>query len=247
METVPHDSTAFTQGLVVVSRGNNEFDLFEGTGQYGQSDVRQVDLPTGNILLKTELPNIYFGEGITYYETPSGEGRLVQLTWQEEIAFIYDSETLEQISNFTFSTTLNEGWGITLRQMDGEEMFVVSDGSSYLHFWNQSTYAEFRRVQVTSRTDPESTSTPVRYLNELEWDPTTDTILSNVWYSDMIQRIDPATGFVIARYDLSSLYPDRPSISATLNGIALVPGTRDQIWVTGKLWPNMFRIRLNDE
>ena len=148
LETVPHDPDAFTQGLVVVARDNNQHELYEGTGLYGESDVRRVDFPTGDVLLKTELPSIYFGEGIAYYETDSGEGRIVQLTWQEGLVFIYDSQTLERVSSATFSTTLNEGWGITARQKDGDGMFVVSDGSSYLHFWNQSNLAEFRRMQV---------------------------------------------------------------------------------------------------
>ncbi|GAX26566.1 hypothetical protein FisN_21Lh034 [Fistulifera solaris] len=247
LETVPHDPDAFTQGLVIVARDNNQHELYEGTGLYGESDVRRIDIMTGNVLLQTKLSDSYFGEGITYYETESGEARIVQLTWQEGVAFVYDSQTLQPISNITFSTTRNEGWGITGREKDGNKMFVVSDGSSYLHFWNQSDFVEFRRVQVTSRESLEDDPNAVNNLNELEWDPTTDTILANVWYSDTIQRIDPDTGLVTVDYDLSTLYPNRDVTSDVLNGIALVPDTSDEYWVTGKLWPNMFRIRLIDE
>ncbi len=247
LETVPHDPDAFTQGLVFVPRDNNQHELYEGTGLYGESDVRRVDLLTGNVLVQTELSDSYFGEGITYYETESGEGRIVQLTWQEGTVFVYDSQTLQPLANRTFSTTRNEGWGITGREKDGNKMFVVSDGSSYLHFWNQLDFVEFRRVQVTSRENLEDDPNAVNNLNELEWDPTTDTILANVWYSDTIQRIDPDTGLVTVEYDLSTLYSDRDVTSDVFNGIALVPGTSDEYWVTGKLWPNMFRIRLIDE
>jgi glutamine cyclotransferase len=216
-----------------------------GTGLYGKSQLRIVDLPTGQVLQQYQLPSNYFGEGIAYYTTSEGDGRIVQLTWKSRTAFIYDSETLELLSDFQFSTKENEGWGITHRR--NASSFVVSDGSSYLHMWDETTFSETKRVRVISKRF--GLSIPMSRLNELEWDPSTDTILANVWYKNYLLRINPDTGLVTHRYDLRSLFPprerERPR-DDVMNGIALVPNAADEVWVTGKLWPYMFRIRLID-
>jgi glutaminyl-peptide cyclotransferase len=252
LQQVPHDTSAFTEGLVIIpqssysnSDSSNNVLVYEGTGLYGHSQLRSVDLTTGQVLQSITLNDSYFGEGIAYYEDSTGNGRIVQLTWKEQTAFIYDSSTLKAIDSFTYSTTnSNQGWGITVR--NGTK-FVVSDGSAYLHTWDMTTFQQQRRVQVTLRTSSTSASesaTPIRRLNELEWDPYTDTILSNVWLTDVIVRIDPDTGLVLTQYDMKTLFPNRPSGTDVMNGIALVPNTKDEFWITGKKWPFMFRVRL---
>jgi glutamine cyclotransferase len=247
LETVPSDASAFTQGLVIIvveedEDNNSTILLYEGTGLYGRSQMRQVDLPTGQVLQQHALPDAFFGEGIAYYTTAAGEGRLVQITWKEQTAFLYDSATLDLLSNFTYTTTTTEGWGITQRRTSSTSTMIVSDGSSNLHVWDEE-WRENHRVPVLLKFE-DGSAFPLSRLNELEWDPFTDTILANVWQNDDIVRIDPDTGFVIATYDLSALYPVRSANADVLNGIALVPNARDEVWVTGKRWPYMFRIRL---
>jgi glutamine cyclotransferase len=188
------------------------------------------------------LPSKYFGEGTAYYTTSEGDGRIVQLTWKEQTAFIYDSKTFKLLTDFQFSTKTNEGWGITHRRKASS--FVVSDGSGYLHMWDERNFSETTRVRVTLNRF--GFSIPMSWLNELEWDPSTDTILANVWYFNYLLRIDPDTGFVTNLYNLRSLFPpnERPEGADVMNGVALVPNAADEVWVTGKFWPYMFRIRL---
>lgn len=230
LETVPHDPTAFTQGLVALSDQNNKVLLYEGTGLYGQSEIRQVDLKSGSVIQSHALSNQYFGEGITYF-TENGQGRLLQLTWKSKTGFVYDSSTLDPLGKFSFTTTNNEGWGITTTP----NYFVVSDGSSYLHLWSKSTLKEVRKVQVKMRKQG-SSSTSIQRINEIEWDSITNTVLANVWFRDIILRIDLETGFVQTIYDLANLFPviERPASADVLNGIALVPNSPGQIWVTGE-------------
>jgi len=252
LERVPKDAKAFTQGLVYVQKTDGSLVLYEGTGLYGKSELRKVDLPTGQVLQRASLSGLYFGEGIAYYTTTAGAGRIVQLTWKNRIAFIYDSETFQVLGNITFTTTNNEGWGITLRSSDNtlssSSSFIVSDGSAYLHFWDPNTWTQTKRIRITKRWLNVFWN-PIKRLNELEYDPYTDTVLANVWYTNLIHRINLETGRVIMTYDMSSLYPvlKRPKLTeSVLNGIAMVPGEPNQVWVTGKLWDYMFRIRLTD-
>ncbi|GAX19263.1 hypothetical protein FisN_4Lu515 [Fistulifera solaris] len=242
LETVPHDGDAFTQGLQIVND-----TLYEGVGHYGKSELRRVDLSTGKVLQRHKLPREFFGEGITYFEDGStGQGRLLQLTWREQTAFLYDSESLQLLHQFSYNTRTGQGWGITWRQK--QSTFIVSDGSSFLHFWDSQTFAETKRIEVYTLLH--GGKGKVRHINEMEYEPVSDTLLANVWHNDVILRIDPDTGFVTTIYDLSSLYPPEqrsPSDNeAVLNGIALVEGKPDEVWVTGKLWSHMFRIRLID-
>lgn len=245
LEVVPHDQTAFTQGLQTLDRGAGLAPtVYEGTGLYGRSDVRIVELSTGKVLQRTPLPARFFGEGVTFYTTPEGSARLLQLTWKERTCFVYNSDTLELLGNFTFATTNKEGWGITYRQFTST--FVVSDGSSFLHIWDSTTFQQIKRVRILRESAGKLSS--VNRINELEWDPKTDTILANRWHTNELYRINPDSGFVVAVYDMSTLYPlrDRPRNADVMNGVALVPGYPDQVWLTGKLWPHMFRVRLID-
>lgn len=251
LEAVDHDPSAFTQGLVLAEK-DGLTTLYEGTGLYSKSSIRIVDLPTGKVRKQTDLDPQFFGEGVAYYEDQEGNGRLVQLTWKSQLAFIYDSSTLEKLDQFKFTTENDEGWGITLRATpkngDGVSLnythFVVSDGSSYLHRWDSNWDEVGERVKVHTKKSDNGRAKAVDQINELEWDPATDTILANVWKTDTILRINPDSGLVEAQYDLSELYPNKPATSNVLNGIARVPGSLDEFWLTGKLWPVMFRVRL---
>lgn len=243
LETLPHDSSAYTQGLQLV-----DGVLYEGTGLYGKSEIRITDLDTGKVKKSTKLDRNFFGEGLTYYtDHETGEGRLIQLTWKAQTGFIYDSKDLKVLEEFKFSTTTNEGWGITHNPTTNH--FIVSDGSQYLLWWDPTKDRKLiKQVVVTRDLEGTNADTVVR-LNELEWDPKTGTILANIYGEDFLVRIDPTTGLVLTVYDLGSLFPQesRPDSTDVLNGIALADSKNgDEIWVTGKLWPNMYRIRLVD-
>jgi glutamine cyclotransferase len=249
LETVPHDANAFTQGLQSVpvdrtttaSTTSTTSKMYESTGLYGASDVRIVDVATGGVLLKTELQSQFFGEGLTYYvDSLAQEGRLVQLTWKEQTGFVYDPTTLVQLSNFTYKTFNTEGWGITYRA--DQNIFYVTDGSTFVHTWNVE-FQEIAKVPVTMQNTATSNPSTLNLINELEWDVNSRTLLANVWMQDVLIRIQPETGFVTTVYDLTTLFLNRPNSADVLNGIALTD-VPDELWVTGKLWPNMYRIRL---
>lgn len=237
LESVPHDANAFTQGLVLLEDGT----LYEGTGLYGQSTLREVDLNTGVVLRSIDLSSDFFGEGVAYY-TQNGQGRLIQITWREKTGFVYDSEDFSRLQTFSFSSTVDQGWGITHDPV--RNVFWMTDGSSNLHEWDVTTRRELRRIPVTLQREGDAESTPVSQLNELEWDPETNTVLANVWRTNRIVRIQPETGRVLVDYDLTLLFPIRNPGADVLNGIALTPtmAAEGQAWVTGKKWNKMFRI-----
>jgi glutamine cyclotransferase len=218
VNTYPHDPNAFTQGLQYV----NGF-LYEGTGNYGASSIRKVDLKTGRVIQQTPLPSGYFGEGITVWQN-----RLIQLTWTSKIAFVYDLESFRQTSSFVYPT---EGWGLT---HDGKRL-IMSDGSSILYFRDPETFKEIGRLQVTDH------GSPVKELNELEF--IRGEIWANVWQTERIARIAPLTGKVIAWIDLDGLKDatggERPDV---LNGIAY-DAKNDRVFVTGKWWPKLYEIK----
>jgi len=221
VERFPHDPDAFTQGLAF-----HDGRLFEGTGQEGKSSLREVELETGEILRIHRLDDDLFGEGIAVV----GD-RIVQLTWRDGIGFVYDLETFELRDEFRYRS---EGWGIAY---DGERL-VTSDGTATLRFLDPATFEETGRLVVRDG------GFPVQRLNELEW--IDGEIWANVWKSDEIVRIDPESGRVLARVDLTGLLSpsERPySTGSVLNGIAYEPRTR-RIFVTGKNWPYLFQIEI---
>jgi glutamine cyclotransferase len=193
----PHDRAAFTQGLV--------FDngiLYEGTGLYGKSTLRKVDLETGDVQQSHELPPRYFGEGITVL----GD-RLIQLTWKSRTGFTYDRGSFKLTGDFAYAT---EGWGIT---HDGERL-IMSDGTSTLYFLDPETFSIIGHIEVHHN------DTPVDRLNELEY--IKGQVYANIWQTDNIAVIDPNTGQLTAWLDLSGLLPpqDHSTPVDVLNGIA---------------------------
>jgi len=178
----------------------------------------------------------YFAEGMTYYED-DGVGKLIQITWKSKTGFIYDASNLELLDTFTYDTKLGEGWGITYDE--SSDLFIVTDGSNMLHFWDRETLEESHRVEVVH---PDST--PVVNLNEIEyWN---GLVLSNVWQTDRIYAINPETGDIILDMDFSSLWPrsQRGWLNDVLNGIS-VTDVEDELFVTGKKWPKFYRIKMN--
>ncbi len=222
----PHDRAAFTQGLVI----DGEV-MYESTGRRGQSSLRLVDWQSGEVLQLHALPDQYFGEGLTLIDE-----RLVQLTWQSHLGFVYDRDSFELLTTFEYPT---EGWGIT---HDGTahqvaSRLIMSDGTDTLYFLDPDHLHETGRVQVYDD------SSPVDHLNELEY--VKGEVYANVWLTDWIVTIDPESGQVTARIDLAGLLgpEDRQAPVDVLNGIAYDP-VGDRLFVTGKLWPKMFEIDL---
>jgi len=220
IEKYPHDPAAFTQGLTW-----HDGFLYEGTGRKGQSTLRKVALESGELLQRHNLGRRYFGEGIAIRD-----GLVYQLTWQSHIGFIYDLETFEQQETFFVA---GEGWGITF----DDEHLIISDGSATLRFLDPTTQSEVRRLTVMLNDQP------VSYLNELEF--IKGEIWANVWYQDVILRIDPQSGMVNSLVDLTGLYPERRNADEVLNGIAW-DSEQQRLFVTGKLWPVLYEIALQE-
>jgi glutamine cyclotransferase len=220
VRTFPHDPTAFTQGLVI-----RDGVLLESTGR-NPSSVRRVRLEDGVVLQKHELAPEYFGEGLTEID-----GRLITLTWNNGVGFVWNAADLSPVSRFAYA---GEGWGLT---HDGSRL-ILSDGSPNLRFLDLDTFAETGRITVTLN------GRPVRQLNELEW--IDGEVWANVWQTDFIVRIDPASGHVVGIIDLRGLLPAgvvKDPRDDVLNGIAWDATTR-RLFVTGKNWPSLFEIRL---
>lgn len=219
VQSWPHDPQAYTQGLVY-----HDGKLYEGTGTYGHSSLREVELETGLVLRKHDLEQTYFGEGLELLG-----GKLYQLTWRTHVGFIYDAATFQQVGQFEYPT---EGWGLTA---DGSSL-IMSDGTSTLRFIDPTTFAVRRSVTVTDE------GIEVSQLNELEF--INGEVYANVYMRDVIARIDPATGRVTGWLDLTGLLPeaDKTGDENVLNGIAY-DAAHDRLLVTGKLWPKLFQIR----
>lgn len=223
INSYPHDPEAFTQGLVW------EDDMFyEGTGLYGRSSLRHVDGETGEVQQIIPIAEEYFGEGIVVWQD-----RIIQITWQNGVAFVYDKETFEQLDSFNYA---GEGWGLT---HDGS-CLIMSDGTNIITFRDPDTFAEIRHIQVFDNNGP------VVRLNELEY--INGEIFANVWQTNEIVRIDAATGNVIGKIDLTNLLDPTTTNQPVdvLNGIAY-DAENGRLFVTGKLWPTLFEIELIEQ
>lgn len=222
VKTFPHDPMAFTQGLVF-----HDGYFLEGTGLEGRSSLRKVEISTGKVLQKIDIDSKYFGEGITLFKD-----KIYQITWQTNQAFEYDLETFKRLKSFTYST---EGWGIT---HDGTKL-IMSDGTATLYFRDPETFKEIGKVTV------KDDNGEISLLNELEY--IKGEIYANIWGTNTIARIDPKTGKVVGWIDLTGLLkPEdmKPGHQVdVLNGIAY-DEKADRLFVTGKLWPKLYEIKL---
>ena len=216
----PHDPQAFTQGLIYL-----DGYLYESTGLNGRSSLRMVDLPTGRVVRQQPVSAQFFAEGLTNWKS-----HLIQLTWKAETAFEYDEFTFRPEKQFQYP---GEGWGLT---QDGKNLYM-SDGSADLRVLNPDTFAELKRLHVTDL------GQPVDNLNELEY--VKGEIYANIWQTTRIARISPLTGKVTGWIDCTGLQPDTPPNQPidVLNGIAY-DRKQDRLFVTGKLWPALFEIKL---
>jgi glutamine cyclotransferase len=216
----PHDRGAFTQGLVYL-----DGELLESTGLNGRSSLRRVELQTGKVLQQVNVPFEYFAEGLALLK-----GKLFQLTWQNHKGFVYDLNSLKLEKEFSYE---GEGWGLT---SDGQNL-IMSDGTSRIRFLDPMTSEVKRTINVLAR------GQPVNALNELEY--IKGEIFGNVWGTDFVVRIDPATGKVIGVIDFSGLLSpqDRGPDTDVLNGIAY-DDSGDRLFITGKCWPKVFEIKL---
>lgn len=215
----PHDPAAFIQGLQWV-----DGEFIEGTGLVGRSSLRRVDPATGAIKQQIDLDPQVFGEGVAVV----GD-RIYQLTWQNHIGYVYNLATFQLERTWEYPT---EGWGLTF---DGKSL-VMSDGSATLFFVDPETLTTVSQVTVTDG------GTPVVRLNELEY--IDGVVFANIWQTNTIVRIDPATGQVLARLDFAGLLPDAQHAGAdVLNGIAYAAAER-RLFVTGKLWPTLFEVQI---
>jgi glutamine cyclotransferase len=218
----PHDPSAFTQGLLI-----HDGFFYESTGLYGQSTLRKVDMQTGEVLQQLSLPAEFFAEGLALV----GE-RLIQLTWREQVAFVYDLETFEQRETFTY---IGEGWGLCYDQETNA--LYMSNGSHVLYVRDPVTFGAVRQLEIMLD------DVPIRNLNELEC--VGDSIYANIWFSDQILRIDKQTGRITAIIDASNLLTpeEREAIgrAGTLNGIAYDAET-ERFFLTGKLWQCLFEV-----
>lgn len=222
VNTYPHEITAFTQGLIF-----RDGELWEGTGKNGLSRLARIDLESGQRKQTVQLADRYFGEGIEMI----GD-RIYQLTWRAHMVFVYDRESLEQLETHY---NAREGWGLAF---DGEHL-ILSDGSASLQFIDPEGFVPVREVEVTVR------GQPLNLLNELEF--IDGEIWANVWQTDFIVRIDPASGVVSSIVDLTGLAArtELGSSEAVLNGIAWDSENR-RLFVTGKHWANLFEIELTE-
>lgn len=217
----PHDTTAFTEGLFY--RGGF---MFESTGLAGRSFIRKWNLETGFSEQERMVDSRYFGEGIVDWKN-----RLYELTWTNEIGFIYDIDTFEKVGEFAYP---GEGWALTR----DDTRLMMSDGTSFIRFLDPETLKETGRIEVTDD------GVPVRNLNELEW--VKGELLANIWQTTRIARIDVKTGKVLGWIELAGLLKEAGVTGQrddVLNGVAY-DAAGDRLFVTGKLWPKLFEIKL---
>ena len=224
VKTYPHDNAASTQGLEF-----HDGFLYEGTGLAGggRSSVRKVDLATGRVLQQYDVPSPIFGEGITVLNQ-----QLFELTYTTQTAFVYDKSAFDKGPKRNFSYS-GEGWGLT---NDGKQLYM-SDGSPQIRVFDPATFKEVRSITVKDGAQE------IHELNELEF--VKGEIYANVWHEDRIARISPMDGKVLGWIDLANILPksEHPDPEAVLNGIAY-DAAGDRLFVTGKLWPKIFEIKL---
>lgn len=217
VETFPHRTDAFTQGLEVF----DEDVLLESVGRYGQSELRLTDLENGKVIRAHKLSEKLFAEGATLWN-----GLIYQLTWNAGKALVYDAKSFSYQKSFKYR---GQGWGLT----HNDQHFIMSDGSPILRFRSPKDFSEVRRIEVTRHGKPQ------KYLNELEW--INGLIFANIYQKHYIVAIDPRHGKVIAELDIARLYPGSGGVA---NGIAW-DAEREQMLVTGKLWNKIFALRLD--
>jgi glutaminyl-peptide cyclotransferase len=218
---VPHDTTAFTQGLTV-----HEGAFLESTGLTGRSGIRRVEIATGKVIARNDYTFQYFGEGLCVLGN-----EIYAVTWLNQTGFVLDAATLKQKRTFSY---MGEGWGLTT---DGTSLYM-SNGTSQISRRNPADFQQIGVIDVTLD------GRPLHDLNELEW--IEGEIWANVWKREQIVRIDPATGVVQAVVDLSGILPipERPMNADVLNGIAYDPATK-ALYVTGKNWPWVYQIEVD--
>jgi glutamine cyclotransferase len=224
----PHDPAAFTEGLQYA-----DGHLYESTGEYGSSGLRMTELQTGRVTRQQKLDNGYFGEGITAL----GD-KIYMLTYKEHIVFVFDRRTFKQLATFPLLT--QEGWGMT---SDGKNL-AYSDGTDNIYFMEPASFKEVRRIQVMDEHGP------VYNVNELEY--IKGFIYANQWQADLILKIDPATGKVVGRVDMSNFrqrtgiaMPGGRGTPEVMNGIAY-DSAGNRIFITGKYWPKVFEVKLDN-
>jgi len=215
-KVIPHEIRAYTQGLIIENG-----KLYEGTGMYGESVLKEVNLKTGETIRDIGIAQEYFGEGITIVGN-----KIVQLTWRTNIGFVYEKSTFKKIREFSYST---EGWGLTF---DGKNL-IMSDGSENLFYMDTVNYSVLRKIQVYDN------HTAITKLNELEY--VDGYIYANIYTTNFIVKIDPQTGKVVERWDMPDLLTESDKMPETdvLNGIAYNKDTKHFL-ITGKYWPKMF-------
>ena len=210
--------------------------MYEGTGLNGYSELRQVDIATGEVQRRVSLVKDKFGEGITLMDSDT---RIVQLTWKSQVGYVWDADTFDLVHEFRFDTARKEGWGITYAEH--ADKLYVSDGSHFIYVWNGRTFKEERRMPVT---DEKGHSVPK--LNELEYYK--GTILANVWYDDRLLQINPTSGKVMRSWNFKSLVRQPQEYYKSqdcFNGIALVNGgVTKELYLTGKKWQNVYRVHV---
>lgn len=221
INSYPHDTEAFTQGLVF-----HEGYIYESTGRYGKSTLRKVDLKTGEVKKVHNLSDHLFGEGITVIND-----KIYQLTWRSKKGIIYEIDSFKVLGFFNYPF---EGWGIT----NDQKNLIISNGTQNLYFYDPVSFKQVKKIKVTDMGEP------ISLINELEY--IDGKIYANIWRSNKIISIDPDTGKVVNWYDLSGLQKEARGKNKidVLNGIAF-DKQNDRFFVTGKFWPKLFEIRLN--
>ena len=226
LATLPHDRSAYTQGLLW-----NDGSLYESTGHYGQSTLRRVEPKSGKVTARVPIPPRFFAEGLALVDDS-----LFLLTWRENFCFVFDKATLQIKGEFRYP---GEGWGLT----DDGESLIMSDGSNVIRFFDPKTFKQKRKIEVVD-TLKNQRSMPIRNLNELEW--INGEIWANVWQTTRIVRIDPKKGTVLGWFELAPFVPPEhrnDNEDRVLNGIAFDPETK-HVYITGKYWNVMYQFQL---